>query len=213
MFVFPFLGILGVAWAVVSGLKRWERRAVAVTLLVVSGVMATGIAPAYACTKIGILLLPLARARATQAAHREAESYKAEKKAHYEALSQRFQTPQRVVEVRPPFVLLEDQLVVKLLGIDGSGGGAERFRAWAPDNLLGHEVMVVLPNREIFESQYVPGVYSGFFGPHPKDARTGTPYGDVPAFVLLEGELVNKRFSRYPDLLERDFRKHAASVR
>jgi len=204
--VFPLLGVVGVAWAILSVAKAWERRALGVAVFVVSVAMCSVFVPLWASQRIGSLLRPAARARAAQVAHRAAERYRGEKGVHYDSLVQRFQIPVRVIDVRPAFLLLEDHSVVELLGFDD-------FGSWEAESLIGREVTIVLPDRKTFEGRYVPGVMSGFAGPRPKDPGTQSSYGDVPAFVLLEGELLNKRFSRYPELFERFFRDHAALVR
>jgi hypothetical protein len=125
-------------------------------------------------------------------------------------LRERFRTPQRVVFARGPWLRLADGLVVSLLGSFGSREDVDRFNAWVSANLVGRDVRVVLPDRVKFDNAYVPGMITGLSNLRPKDPETGTPYGNVPAIVLLDGEIVNLRISKNAERDEKWFRDQVA---
>jgi hypothetical protein len=207
IFVFPPLGILGVAWALVGALKRWEDRRMAATVLVVSIAMSSAILPDFVGRRLGALMYPLVREQVAEASRQARLEYQKEKEIHYNSLVQRFQQPRRVVAVNPAYFLLDDQLVVEIIDFSD-------FGSWSPSAVIGREVQIVLPDRNTFDRHYVPGAIGGGFPePRPRDPHTGTHYGTVPAFVVYEGELLNKRFARYPERAEKFFRQHAASPR
>lgn len=199
--IYPAVGLLGVVWAIVSGVTRWERRWVAAGVLLVSLGMGSVLAPTIASDELGKVLLPFAQKRRAEKERREHERYLAEKKIHYEALLQHFRTPRRVVQARAPHLVLDDSQVVKMIDFPRTKEEVEAFAAWAPEGLVGREVRIVLPSRELFERSYSPGGTRGRSRRRAFDRETGKAYGDVPAFVLLDGDLVSLRFTKYPEQL------------
>jgi len=202
-FVFPSLGVAGVVWAILGAWQRWESRTFAAALLVVSFAMSSIVAPELLSQKLGSLMEPLARRQIEAESRKEYAEYRHELRVHYDSLLERFRRPRRVVAMRPGYLLLDDQSAVKLLDFYD-------FGSWSPNLVVGKEVEVVLPDRETFESHYQVGARDGFLATRPSDPVTKTRYGTVPAFVIFNGELLNKRFARYPEMVERFFREHAA---
>lgn len=209
-FAFPPLGILGVTWAIWSTVKRWETRPIAIAFLLVSVAMSTSILPFYVSRSMGPLLRPWAQTRAAEAAHRGKANYLAQQTAHYDALRQRFRTPQRVAEARGKWLRLADGCVLELIDVYRAAQDDRTFESWASENLVGREVRVALPDRSYFDDSYVAGATKGFHNPRPRDPGTGTQYGNIPAVVLLEGGIVNTRFSRNPKAFEAWYREHVA---
>jgi hypothetical protein len=202
--VFPAVGSLGVAWAVLGLTKHWEDRRVAAVLLVISLVLATGVAPAFICQGIGFVMRPLVEERNARVARRARVEYQKGIEIHFDSLVERFRQPHRVEAVRPGYFLLDDQSVVKLLYF-------QDFGSWSPNSVIGREVQVVLPDFDTFKEHYQIGAGDGGWVPRPRESITHAQYGSVPAFVILEGELLNKRFSRFPPgEIDKFFRRHAA---
>lgn len=196
--VFPALGVLGLVWAIVSGVRQLERRWIAATLLVVSLGMGSIVPPMFVSSQVGRLFRPLAQKMKAENVRRATERYAAAKRIHHKALLERFRAPRRVVEAHAPYLYLDNSCVVQMIDFSGAEGGLERFKAWAPGNLVGREVRIVLPSLRFFEDGYIPGGTRGRTRRRAVDPETRTPYGEVPAFVLLDGDLVNARFATYP---------------
>jgi hypothetical protein len=198
VFVFPASGILGVGWALVSWIKRWEPQAVAAAVLLWSIAVASAICPLYASKWIGLLIRPAVQARIVRAARADHAAYLESKAVHYEALRRRFVTPQKVISAASGgYVRLADGNVIHLLEYGGTKAGRDAFETWAAQNLVGRDVRVVLPERKYFDSKYIPGLRTGFVGAHPIDPETKTPYANIPGIIILDGEIVNERFQRF----------------
>lgn len=201
---FPVLGLLGIAWSVLSGLRHWETRRVAIAVLATSIVTSSAIIPALVSKCIGAAMRPIVKRELGRTWRQSEVDLHKEMKAHYDSLLVHLREPRRVLEVRPGRLLLDDRLVVELIHF-------REFGSWQPSTIIGKEVRVILPNRATFEERYIPGMVRGFSGSSPRDPATRTPYGTVRAFVLFEGELLNKRFSGDPELEEAYFREHATN--
>jgi len=111
---------------------------------------------------------------------------------HYAELSHFFKGKKKIIEVRGPWMLLEDKKVVILFGASHYQMLPE-FESFMKDNVLRNnsEVEMRLPDSADFNNEYIPGSHSGVFS-----GLYGLEFGDIPILIYLDGRLINLDYAQ-----------------
>lgn len=104
----------------------------------------------------------------------------------YETLSRQFTRPQKVVRAANGMLVLEDQKILRLYGVHVSYENSVDLSNLTSGHLVARQVMIRLPDRQTFTKTYTP---------------VGDGFGTIPAYVYVDGVLLNARYRTTPGSL------------
>jgi hypothetical protein len=105
---------------------------------------------------------------------------------HYSILSRQFALPQKISRAEYGQLVLEDKKVLRLYGVLISYEDSIELLNYTNEHLANRPVRIRLPDRDTFAKNYIPSGSDRF--------------GAIPAYVFVDGALLNARFRTDPRL-------------
>lgn len=190
------LSLLGLLLAMNMLVKK-ENLIIAIILILISAVM---IYPPFSIKlekNLASYFVPSIKESYTTKVKQDFVKYENLKFERYNMLLQHFKYPQKIKDVKYNYLLLEDNKVVKLNGI--SEYNISVFETYIKGNIINKNkfVQIRLLEYPLFKIDYVPGQLSSVF------SEFDTSYGEIPALIFVDGELLNMRYAEVPENLRK----------
>ncbi len=198
MVIFLILGIVG--WIQSKKLEKKNYKKSSVLLLFSSVLMTTMIVPNYLAGTLGNIFSPYVKEKQVELTQKATEKSVAEfnsaPEVHYKYLSELFQQPQKIIDAKYRYLLLDNGHMLKLFGFYSLGENEVAFEKYAKEFLVGNNIKINLPDYPDFANTYFPNSRTIFVdGKWPKDPELNIYYGIIPVLILKDKELINLRYS------------------
>jgi hypothetical protein len=194
---FPLLGIVGLVQAI-RLLRKKLYTIPALVLILTSVLMLTLVVPGSIASKLSPFFSSTAEKEHTESIVERRQAYSDTQEAHYAVLSEVFQKPQKIIEAKYQYLVLEDGNVLKLFGFYSSRENTTEFENYAREFLVGKTIKIDLPDYADFSNSYIPNSRTGTFANNnykwPRDPELNEQYGEIPVLIYVGGDLINSKY-------------------
>jgi hypothetical protein len=172
------------AAACAVGYAAWGRGGLAVK----AAVLLVGAASPF----IAVWIIPATAPVAAALRGARHASFARSKEHHLAFLRKHLSEPRDVVFVQYPFVVVEGGYSLEVRDVSVPAENLDAVRDYFRTTLAGKAVTATFP--EDFADHYTPNMRSGVTDPYLSGRSRG--YGDAPAFIRVDGFLVNREILR-----------------